>query len=152
MEEKFKKPYHFLDKHKVAVLSTSDGKNEILGAAIYYAADKSLNFYFLTRTGSKKYEHIRKNPHCALTVADDDTQATVQVTGIVEEVPIGEEQNEAYRKLVLVHPPGEFSWRPPVSKLTDGGTVLLRLRPSVLQYADFTTKSHSSADHIERII
>jgi len=152
MKTAYKEPYDFLSKHKLAVLSTTDGKNDVWGAAIYYVADTSLTFYFLTQTGSKKYQHILKNNHVALTVADDEAQATVQAAGLVEEVPIGEEQDEAFRKLAVIHPPGEFSWKPPVSKLSDGPTILLRMRPSMLQFAGFKTDSHLSGDHIIRII
>jgi hypothetical protein len=78
----------------------------------------------------------------------DESQATVQASGQVEEVP-EEEQNEAYHKLVLVHPSGEFSWKPPVSKLNDDGrTVVLKLRPTLLQFAEFKSDSHLAGDHI----
>lgn len=153
MKTTYKETYEFLSQHKLAVLSTTDGKADIWGAAIYYAIDDSLTFYFFTKTGSKKYKHILKNPHAAITVADDEAQTTVQAAGRVEKVPEGEEQDEAYRKLVLVHPPGEFSWRPPVSKLHDGGEmVVLRIQPSTLQFADFKSDSHLTGDHIRRII
>lgn len=153
MKTTYKEPYDFLSQHKLAVLSTSDGRNDVWGAAIYYAIDESLTFYFFTKMGSKKYQHILKNPYVAVTVADDEAQTTVQASGKIEEVPEGEEQNEAYRKLVGVHPPGEFSWKPPVSKLNeDGHMVVLKLRPTLLQFADFKSDSHLTGDHIRRII
>lgn len=152
MKTTYKEPYDFLNRHKLAVLSTTDGKTEVWGAAIYYVIDDSLAFYFFTKTDSKKYQYILKNPHVAVTVVDDETQTTVQATGRVEEVP-EEEQNEAYRKLAVIHPPGDFSWKPPVSKLSDGGhTIALKLQPTVLQFAEFKSDSHVTGDHIKRII
>jgi uncharacterized protein YhbP (UPF0306 family) len=150
MKDTFKEPYDYLTRHKVAVLSTTDGKGGVWGAAIYYAINESLTFYFFTKKDSKKYQQILKNAQAALTVVDDTEQTTVQAAGRIEEVPL-DEQNEAYRKLVLVHPAGEFSWKPPVSKL-DGETVLLKLSPTTLQYANFQSGSHESSDHISKII
>ncbi|HEX8762424.1 MAG TPA: pyridoxamine 5'-phosphate oxidase family protein [Candidatus Saccharimonadales bacterium] len=150
MKDTFKEPYEFLVRHKVAVLSTANGKDDVWGAAIYYAVGEALTFYFFTKKGSKKYQNILENPHAALTIADDTEQASVQASGVIEEVP-ADEQNEAYQKLVLVHPQGEFSWKPPVSKM-EGETILLKLTPKVLQYANFKSDSHDSADHITRII
>lgn len=152
MKITYKEPYEFLNRHKLAILSTTDGKTEVWGAAIYYIIDDSLAFYFFTKTDSKKYQHILKNSHAAVTVVDDETQTTVQASGHVEEVP-EEEQNEAYRKLAVIHPPGDFSWKPPVSKLTDKGqTVVLKLQPTILQFAEFKSDSRLTDDHIRRII
>lgn len=150
MKDTFTEPYEFLARHKVAVLSTADSAGKVWGAAIYYAVNESLTFYFFTKKGSKKYEHILQNPNAAVTVVDDSEQATIQASGKIEEVP-DEEQNGAYQKLALVHPPGEFSWKPPVSKM-DGETILLQLRPTALQYANFQSDSHDSSDHIIKII
>ncbi len=150
MKDTFKEPYDFLTRHKVAVLSTTDGKDEVWGAAIYYAVNEALTFYFFTKKDSKKYQQIIKNPQAALTVVDDAGQTTVQAAGQIEEVPL-DEQNAAYQKLVLVHPAGEFSWKPPVNKL-DGETVLLKLSPTTLQYANFQSDSHQSADHITKVL
>ena len=152
MKTAYKEPHDFLSQHKLAILSTSDGQDDVWGAAIYYAIDESLTFYFFTKTGSKKYQHILENPHVAVTVADDETQTTVQAAGQVEEVPM-EKRDEIYHKLVLVHPSGDFSWKPPVSKLNDDGqTVVLKLRPTLLQFAEFKSDSHLTGDHIRRII
>lgn len=153
MKESYKEPYDFLSRHHLAILSTSDGKNDVWGAAIYYAVDESLTFYFFTKTGSKKYHNILKNPQVAITIVDDDAQATVQASGRAEEVSEGHELNDAYRRLVQVHPPGEFSWKPPVSKLEDSGsTAVFRLQPTMLQFAEFKSDSGSNGSRIKRII
>lgn len=153
MKMSHKTPYAFLSQHQLAVLSTSDGKNDVWGAAIYYAVDDSLTFYFFTKTGSKKYRNILKNPHVAITVADDEAQATVQASGRAEEVSDDHELNEAYRRLVLVHPPGEFSWKPPISKLSgSGSTVVFRLRPTMLQFAEFASDGRAADERIDRVI
>lgn len=152
MKATFKQPYDFLTRHKIAVLSTATDKHDVWGAAIYYAVDESLSFYFLTKKGTKKYHQILKNPHGAVTVADDAEQTTVQASGSIKEVSTGEERDQAYRKLALVHPAGDFSWKPPVTKMDDGETVLLKLTSQTLQYANFQSSSQDSTDHIVQVI
>jgi uncharacterized protein YhbP (UPF0306 family) len=152
MKITYKEPYDFLNGHKLAILSTVGDKSRAWGSAIYYVADETLTFYFLTHADSKKYHNILKHPHVALTVADNDTQTTVQAAGLVERVPIGDEHDLALRKLARIRPSGEFSWAPPVSKLYDGQTILLKVQPNTLQFADFKADSSLSGDRVTRII
>lgn len=130
----------FLEEHKVAVLSTASEKGEAWGAAIYYVVDENLAFYFFTHVGSKKYRNLQEHPQAALTIVDDYQQTTVQASGKIAEVPMGEELDRAYRQLAQVHPPGQFSWVPPVSKIHDqGSTAVLKFTPDEVQYSQFKT-------------
>lgn len=131
------KTYDFLKHHKFAVLSTATEDAKPWGAAIYYVVDEKLNFYFLTHTGTKKYGNIHEQPYVAITVADDDQQTTVQAAGKISEVGIGQEHDDAFRLLVEVHPPGQYLWVPPVSKLHNGDSVLLKITPEQVQLSVF---------------
>ena len=142
--------YDFLKKHKFAILSTASKDASPWGAAIYYTVDKDLHFYFLTHTASKKYKNIQEHPQAAITVVDDNAQTTVQAAGKIKEVPMGDEQNEAYRMIIEIHPPGEYKWTPPVSKLHNGDTMLLRFTPDHLQLSVFTPSQ--STPNIKKII
>lgn len=84
----------------------------------------------------------------SLTVVDDEAQTTVQAVGDITELDdTSVEHSEAFGKLALVRPPGEVSWTPPVSKMSNGETVVLRLRPSSVQFTDFDSREpvHDSA-------
>ena len=143
----------FLEQHKLGVLSTVSDKGEVWGAAIYYAVDEQLNFYFFTHIETRKYHNLKEHPQVALTVVDDYAQATVQATGQVTELPMGEEMNEAYRKLALVHPPGQFSWVPPVSKIHDqGATTVLKLTPETLQLSHFKPETNRPGGYVTRVV
>ncbi|HSX29265.1 MAG TPA: pyridoxamine 5'-phosphate oxidase family protein [Candidatus Saccharimonadales bacterium] len=137
MDTPHKETYEFLKNHTCGVLSTASKEGKPWGAAIYYAADEQLRIYFLTHKGSRKFENIDEHPQAALTVVDNDAQTTVQAAGTVELVPIGNEHDEAYRMLVQIHPPGEYRWVPPVSKLHDGEIMLCRFTPQHLQLSTF---------------
>jgi nitroimidazol reductase NimA-like FMN-containing flavoprotein (pyridoxamine 5'-phosphate oxidase superfamily) len=115
--------------------------------------DEQFEFYFFTHVDTKKYRNLKEHPQVGLTITDDYTQTTVQASGEVTEVPLGEEFDTAYRKLVLVHPPGQFSWVPPVRKMHDRGeTAILKLVPQVLQFSSFKPEKYNPGGYVTRII
>lgn len=149
--DKHSETYKFLNDHKLGVLSTATEQAVPTGAAIYYVVDEALNFYFLTHTTSKKYKNIRENPKAALTIADDYAQTTVQVNGTITEIGVGDEHDEAYGKLAFVHPPGQFAWIPPVSKMHKVETRLLKLVPQSVRFSSFSPEK-GGGPVIEEII
>ena len=135
-----KDAHTFLKDHKLGVLSVSTPDGKPWGAAIYcvFAHDA---FYFLTHTESEKYKLLRSNPNAAIVVTDDYKQITVQASGVVSEIELGDEHDEIMRFVAGVHPPGQFAWVPPVSKMHDGGTALIKLAPERIMYSKFNTQN-----------
>ena len=143
----------FLEERKVAVLSTVSEKGEAWGAAIYYVIEQNFTFYFFTHVESKKYKNIQAHPQAALTVVDDPTQTTVQVSGKIAKVPMSEELNTVYRQLARIHPPGQLRWAPPVSKNYDEGPLaVLKLTPDEVRFSQFKLdKPHSDVSIIHTL-
>lgn len=140
MNQEYKEAYDFLLDHKFAVLSTASKLAEPWGSTIYYAVDEKLNFFFLTHARSTKYHNLQEQPRAGITVADDNEQTTVQARGVVTEVPLGPEHDHAFRMLARIHPPGQFEWVPPITKMDAGEIVLMRLVPETLRFSDFSSK------------
>ena len=137
----------FLSSQTVAVLSTATKAGQPWGAAIYYATNETLHFFFMTHKESKKYRDLKENPIAAITVSSNEEQTTVQAAGeVIELEATSEESSEAFRMLAAIRPPGELSWKPPVSKLDGGEIVVFKLIPSTLQFSQFGTKHQSQAD------
>lgn len=132
----------FLKAHKLGVLSTVSADGKPWGAAIYFAVDEGFIFYFLTHTSSQKYKNIVENHHVSLTVADDFTQTTVQVAGVVGELESGEERERAFQLLSTIHPPGQFAWVPPVAKMHEGSIGVMKLTPSKMRFSNFKPETH----------
>lgn len=151
MDKKHNEVYEFLNGHKLGILSTVSSQASPDGAAIYYVVDEAFNFYFLTHITSQKYKNISEQSHAALTVVDDYAQSTVQVNGTVAEVAEGEEYDEAWRKIAHVHPPGQFAWVTPVSKIHDSEARLLKLTPQSLRFSNFSPEKNDGPQ-IEQII
>ena len=117
---------------------------------MYYVVDENLNFFFLTHDGSEKCSNLRARPQAALTVADDYSQTTVQCEGLVAEVPLGPEHDHVFRMITAIHPPGQFAWIPPVTKMQTGGILLFKLIPERLRFSNFTPEQ-GEADILEVI-
>jgi len=138
-----KEAYDFLLSHKFAVLSTTSKDARPWGSTIYYVVDEKLNFFFLTRAQSKKYHNLQEQPQAAVTVTDDTEQTTVQAVGSVAQVPLGSEHDHVFRMIVRIHPPGQFEWMPPVTKIETGEMLLLKLTPENLRFSNFMSKNEA---------
>lgn len=143
----------FLKKHPMGVLSTVGSGGEPWGAAIYYLADEDFNIYFVTRAESLKYQNIEKNPHVALTVADGESQVTVQISGVVSAMPVQKYMDVFFDKFAKIRPEGDYRWAPPIDKVHKGNYMPLQLTPSRMQYADYGKHRIEVHDnYIEQII
>ncbi len=143
----------FLRHHPMGVLSTVDSDGKPWGAAIYYVADEDFNFYFVTRVETFKYQNLDKSPFAALTIADADSQTTVQANGNISKVPVKDYMDIVFTKLAKIGPKDDPHWAPPLSKIQAGNYMPLCLAPTKLQYANY--KEHKTgvhADYIEKII
>lgn len=150
--QSYSKVHDFLKHHPMGVLSTADADGHPWGSAIYYVADDEFNFYFVTRVETLKYRNIEKNPHVALTIADPESQATVQVRGIVSKLPPDRYMEIVFDKLAKIGPKDDPTWAPPMSKLHKGNYMPLHLMPTKLQYADYKrVSSDPHAEYIEEI-
>jgi general stress protein 26 len=150
---KHQKVHDFLKHHPMGVLSTADSEGKPWGAAIYYVADEDFNFYFVTRVETFKYHNLDKNPVAALTIADADSQTTVQARGNIYKVPVKDYMDIVFTKLAKIGPKDDPHWAPPLSKIQAGNYMPLFLTPTKLQYANYKDrKADIHADYIEKII
>jgi uncharacterized protein YhbP (UPF0306 family) len=137
----------------MGILSTVSDNGTPWGSAIYYIADEDFNFYFVTRAETLKFQNIDSTALAALTVADNDSQTTVQLTGKISTVPVQQYMDVFFTKFVGLRPKDDFTWVPPVEKLKAGNYMPLQLTPTTLQYADYKhLKADMHADYIEKII
>lgn len=148
------KVHAFLRHNPMAILSTVDSEGSPWGSAIFYVADEDFKFYFVTRSGTLKYKNLEQSPLAALTVADNDSQTTVQASGTISKVPLKEYGEVVFGKLMDARPKNDIHWIPPLTKIHEGDYVPLCFTPNKLQYADFQHRKADGlhADYIEAII
>ena len=149
----YNKVLEFLQKHPMGILSTVGEDSTPWGAAIYYIVDEDFNFYFVTRSETFKYQNIKNNSGVALTIADPETQQTVQLSGKVSTMPVQKYMDVFFDKFAAIRPEGDYKWAPPVDKLQAGKYVPLQIIPTKLQYADYgKNRIEVHGDYIEQII
>lgn len=138
----------------MGVLSTVAADGTPWGAAIYYVSDEDFNFYFITRAETFKYQNLDKHPVAAITIADNDSQTTVQASGKITPIPPKDYMDIVFTKLTKAREPKNDShWIQPLEKLHAGNYMPLRLTPTKLQYADYKhRKADLDADYIEQIV
>lgn len=134
--------FAYLNDLSTGVLSTVSPDGYPHGAVIYFALDQELNFYFITKAGSKKASFLSANNKASITTLDSTRPRTVQAMGLVEEVAdpqtyeyimgriseINKEKNSEY-------------WPSPISRYSkDMGVTLYKFKTIWLRYGDFSEK------------
>lgn len=137
----------------MGIISTYGAEDAPWGSAVYYLADEDFNIYFVVRAGTLKYANITKNPFAALTVADSQSQETVQLSGKVSTMPVQKYMDVFFDKFAKIRPEGDFEWAPPIDKVHKGNYMPLQLTPTKLQFANYGSRRiEVQGDYIERII
>lgn len=147
------KAKEFLKNNSHGVLSTVSEDGKPWGSSIYFATDEDLNFFFITRVNTHKYQNIAKNHNVSLVISDNETQKTVQVAGKVSKVPAKDIVSVVMKKLAHVKPKSDNKWVPPIVKVNGGDYMVLKITPTRLQYADYQQiKSNIHDNFIEQVI
>jgi len=132
----------YLNNLNIGVLSTIRPNGTPYSAVVYFVVDHSLNFYFLTKSDTKKSDNLQKNNNASFTTIDLTSMITVQSTGTVEKV-IDPEQHTYMIKSI-----GEANarknnpqWPPPISKLQSiGDNIVYKYKPNWLRVGDYSHK------------
>src|SRR6185369_17444650 len=88
-----------------------------------------------TRSGSRKYKNILKNPHVAFVITSEHPPKTIQLEGIASEVTDATEQTNYFTQLVAKA--SESTIMPPVSQLVDGEMVFMKIATNWARFGSF---------------
>ncbi|MEN9407438.1 MAG: hypothetical protein RLZZ455_654 [Candidatus Parcubacteria bacterium] len=137
--------YNYLTSHVLAVLSTIDPEEKPYAATMFYIVDKKLNFYFFSRTHTRKIDNVKRSKNVAITVIDQEHAITVQAQGIIEEI-LDEEDRTRLIGIMGEHTVQKAShlWPPPIAKLPEGDLTILRVVPTWIRYGDYSKISTDS--------
>lgn len=86
-----KELFQFLEEQKLVTLASVDEEGKPWISSVYYATDKDLNFYFVSKKTTKHSTHFAKKNDIAFSVSwfnpkDDEDRIAIQATGKVEEL------------------------------------------------------------------
>ena len=69
----------FLKEKELAVVSTVSAASKPESATVIYFIDDELNFYFVTRRNTRKFENLQLNNNVAIVVGTELMPVTVQI-------------------------------------------------------------------------
>jgi nitroimidazol reductase NimA-like FMN-containing flavoprotein (pyridoxamine 5'-phosphate oxidase superfamily) len=119
----------------LGVISTINEQNKPESASIYYISDNDLNIYFVTRSGSRKYKNLMKNPNASFVITLEHPPKTIQIEGIANEVTDANEQINYFQKLIAKA--SESTTMPPVSQMVDGEMVFMKISTNWARLGNF---------------
>ena len=104
-------------------------------STMYYIQDNDLNIYFVTRSGSRKYKNITKNPHVSFVISSEHPPKTIQLEGVAGEVLDPNEQVDYFNKLIAKIT--ESSAMPPVEQIVAGEMVFMKMTTTWARLGNF---------------
>lgn len=120
--------YEFMNKERLAVLSTVTDSGQPQSALMGMAVTPRLEIIFDTVKSSRKYPNLKKNPRVAWVVGCT-TEVTVQYEGVAEE--LAGEELATYKKTYFAASPDG-----PVRESWPGITYFV-VRPTWVRYCDY---------------
>jgi general stress protein 26 len=138
----------FLGKHHVGVLATANASGEPHAATIYFTTDEQLNIYFITKTETTKHRNIQANPQVALAVHEEQSQATLQISGIATKIEDSGQFQEIFGKILSVTVETSTSAIPPFSQLQAGGYIAYCIQPKTLRLAEYIKAQHGAIEEL----
>lgn len=144
--EQKKRALEFLHAHDICTLSTVSDDNTPESAAMYYAVDNDLNFYFLTKDNTSKYKNIENNKKASVVVMDSKTDQCIQMEGTGTVLPGASKTDPGVEKLFEVLADHSRYWSPPVIQLHGGETIVIKIKPEKMRFSDFALLSRGNAD------
>lgn len=137
MDKNFGKIRTFIQGHPLTVLGTADEAGEPHGAVVYICVDDEQPVvYFLTKTGTRKYQNLSAHNTVSLTSFGAEENSTFQANGqtfLVEDASL---LDEIMHKLTEINA-RNTEWLPPLSKLRAGPYSVVGVRLTSARLAEF---------------
>jgi nitroimidazol reductase NimA-like FMN-containing flavoprotein (pyridoxamine 5'-phosphate oxidase superfamily) len=112
-------------QQSLGVISTVNEFNKPESATMYYFYDNAFNIFFVTRSESRKYKNIQKNPNVSFVVSSEHPAKTIQIEGVASEVFDPDQQVKYFDKLMAKAK--ESNPMPPVDQMVIGEMVFMKI-------------------------
>jgi general stress protein 26 len=143
--------YGFLQTHPIGVLATVDPNGNPHATVIYFAINDKFEIGFVTKVETKKHDNIKRNNHVQLVSYEASSQATVQITGMAEDISDSPEASDIFTNTLRTSIQTSEAGIPPISKLLAGNYVVYRLRVKQIRMAIFARPDPGGYDIYETI-
>lgn len=126
----------YLRSKTIAVISTISKEGKPMSATIYFLVDNDFNFYFITKTFTRKHHNIQLNPNIAMVVGTDNEPVTLQIEGVAEKVEDELVFKEKFHKFVELFAKNRYVG--PIFQLApdDNKLVMYKIVPNWVRWLD----------------
>jgi general stress protein 26 len=138
-----------LESNVLGVISTAQ-ENGTESAVVHFEADESCAIYLNTRTSSRKYANILKNPNVSFVVYGRDPAMTLQLEGtasIIEDISAIKDEYSKLLKRTLA-----AGTVPPIMKTSSSEMALIKITPTWARFSDFSENGLSAAAQITQLV
>jgi len=118
---------HLLGHASLMTISTVASSGRPQAAVVNFATTPELEIILCTRTTSRKYANLARDPHAALVIGWDD-RITAQCEGLAE-MPAGAELDRCKQMYLAKHPQAKL-W------IDEPTAVFVKVRPTWIRYSD----------------
>lgn len=141
----------FLQNHHSGVIATSSASAIPHAAAIYINTLEDLSFVFVTKTATQKYVNITENNNAAFVAYNEDSQSTLQISGMVEVINDEQQQQDAINHIHTLSAEISKVELPPIEKLLAGEYAVLRFVPQTIRLAVYARPDSEGDDLFETL-
>ena len=123
-------------------LATISESGDAHSAAVYVYLTPDLTCYFVTKTATDKFKNIKKNAKATLSTYDENFLMFGELVGEAQQLESEEEVNTIILELQKVFESRKSSyWAPPVTQITGGEYVIIKVSPRQINYTNFEQSS-----------
>lgn len=128
--------HSFLAHNTFGSLATVSKEGTPRVRSLYYATDDTFAVYFVTLTGTRKVEDLAHNTSAAFVVSDENTPATLQIEGSVENITDTAVLNETVHNILatLMKKGEHFA---PVTHMDTARVEFYKLTPTWVRFGNF---------------
>lgn len=135
--DNYSKIVKYIDDNPIGTIGTINLDGSPHGAVVYFCADDDRHFvYFLTKTGTRKYNNISAHDKVSLTIANPTENSTLQAAGRAMAIHDSQAIDMVFAKLARTQSSGT-EWLPPISKLRAGAYVIVGIEILHARLAQF---------------
>ncbi len=136
-EEVKKRALNFLKSNHVGVIATSNLNSEPSASIVYFVVKDDFTIYFGTSHNTNKFKNITLNNKVAFSAGSGDKYTSVQIKGVASFL-YNKDQEEGLALFDTIkneHPPEKWPINV-ISKLREGGFVLVKIVPKEVMFLD----------------
>lgn len=128
----------FLHSHHIGTFSSVNRTGNVTGAVVYYFVNSDDNIYILTKTDTHKAHNIFAHHQISLTIYSAKRRQTLQIQGIAEVESDKDIKDFVFYELTRPRKYDDGQDLPPVTKIKDGGFMVIRIKPTSATFHNYS--------------